>query len=85
MCGHDRDSCAPGDDHRRSRRDQEPPLRRVTLHGWCVERNPAGRTYRFGVGRHAVRQAPVVSEDRLTAWIGSDDGTVLRTVDGGQS
>jgi photosystem II stability/assembly factor-like uncharacterized protein len=44
------------------------------LPSWHMLGSPSGATFRT-----------LAAVSRQTAWIGSDDGTVLRTVDGGQS
>jgi photosystem II stability/assembly factor-like uncharacterized protein len=47
---------------------------RQHLPSWHMLSSPSGATFRT-----------LAAVSRQTAWIGSDDGTVLRTVDGGQS
>jgi photosystem II stability/assembly factor-like uncharacterized protein len=49
-------------------------LSRAHLPSWRMLSSPSGATFRT-----------LAAVSQQTAWIGSDDGTVLRTVDGGQS
>lgn len=47
---------------------------RGRLPSWHMVSSPSAATYRS-----------LAAVSRQTAWVGSDDGTVLRTLDGGQS